>query len=188
MGLVISVNADPVGDKALANLSQHIKALGHYEADITINAGDDKLSGHYRVSGSNYHINMGSVEFWGDAERRYEISHKIEEIVISDPTKDNNTLLGNPSEAFDFINKGFEVVSQGHEIILTPTPQTTGIDVDSIKIIVGEDNLPTQIIYKADSDTIEITLSNIKSVKSQFKQIELSKYRKYDVVELPPSR
>lgn len=186
--LIIGAYADPVGDKALADLSQQIKDLGHYEADITINAGGDKLSGHYRVSGSNYHIDMGSVEFWGDENRRYEVSHKIEEIVISDPSKDNNTLLGNPSEAFDFINKGFDVVSQGHEIVLTPTPETTGIDIDSIIIRVGENNLPAQIIYKADSDTIDITLSNIKSVKTQFQQIELSKYRKYDVVELSPSR
>lgn len=176
---------DSQGEEALRELSQRLKTMGHYEADIMVDVDGSTMSGHYRVSGDRYHVNMGSVEFWGEGESRYEVSHKIEEVVISKPIVEDNTLLNNPSQAFDLVGQGFDVVLRGRTIVLTPNSSAeSGVDVDHIEIDLNDNNLPTKITYEADGNRAVVELSNMKQSKSELKGVDISKYKKYDVVDL----
>ncbi len=182
--------ADEAGDRALAELSQRLKELGNYESDITLTVQDNSLKGHYRISGDDYHIDMESVEIWGQEGRRYEVSHKIEEVVVESMESSDNMLLNNPSRAFDFVGQGFDaIVDKGAEgVVLLLTPKAEGeatLDVDQISIYLDTKTLlPTKILYSADNDNITVEFKALKKSKSKLEKFDLSRYKKYEVVYL----
>ncbi|MFI3282010.1 MAG: hypothetical protein SNG10_00590 [Rikenellaceae bacterium] len=182
--------ADTQGDAALKDLSTRLREMGSYESGITITTQGSTIEGSYFISAENYHIDMGSVEFWGVGDRRYEVSHKIEEIVIEGAQQGDNMLLNNPSQAFDFVGQGFDTTlsQQGEDVILqlTPSAKNEGeIDVDMVIIHLDSSSLlPTKIIYKADTDTAEVLLHGIKKSKKTIDNFDLSKYKRYEIIDL----
>ncbi len=181
-------NANGLGEKLLAEVAQNLREMVDYESDIVVEIKGNTIEGHYRVSGNNYHIDMNSVEFWGRGDRRYEVSHKIEEIVIEKVTDGDNMLLNNPSKAFDFVGEGFDAVLEDNEDVVVLTPKHVGqtkMDVDKIIIHIDpQSSLPTKILYEADNDRASILFKGIRKSKSPLGDINLSKYKKYDIVDL----
>ncbi|MFI3292403.1 MAG: hypothetical protein SNG27_02705 [Rikenellaceae bacterium] len=190
VAFTFSTYADEQGEKALVELTHRLREMGDYESDITLRMQSDVIEGHYRISGSDYHINMGSVELWGVGDKRYEVSHKIEEVVVERANKSENTLLGNPSQAFDLAEQGFnaELMQGSTGLILRLTPRSDDgakIDVDQIVIHLDfKTLLPTKILYQADNESVEVEFGGIKKTKSSIEEFDISKYRKYDIVDL----
>ncbi len=175
--------ADSRGDEALAELSQRMRELGDYQSSITLKVQSDIVEGEYHISGSNYHIDLGNVEFWGIGDKRYEVSHKIEEVVIERADSAENTLLSNPNRAFDLVGQGFdaEIIADNSAEGLRLTPNSknnTQIDVDQIVIYLdSKSKLPSKIIYRADGESVEIEFGGIKKSKSSITLHHHAQYR-----------
>ncbi len=182
--LVASLVVQYAGAQPLVELSQRLKSLGDYETDIVIEAQGSRMTGHYQVSGGDYHIDMESVEIWGEGDRRYEVSHKVEEIVIERATEDASELLmQNPAQAFEVVSKDFEQTMEGGVLCLTPKME--GASMDRVLIYVDTvTKLPTKIEYRADSDVLSIEFRGIKSSSEPMKKFDSKRYRKYEVVDL----
>ncbi len=175
---------DTLGEKALAELSQRIKDLHSYESDLTLEMQGNTIKGSYSVTGEDYHIDLGSVEYFGVGDKRYEVTHKIEEIVVERADAGSNMILNNPTKAFDFVANDFEVLlNQG--TILTLKPKAGGVDLDRITIALDpKSQLPKTLLYEADGERVVVTFKGFKSRKSQLEGIDLNKYRHYEVVDL----
>ncbi len=170
----------------LEELSLRLKAMGSYGSKIAVVAQGERIEGHYRVgSQSNYHIDLGSVEIWGEGDKRYEVSHKMEEIVVERVEgQSSGVLLQNPAKAFDLAGQGFDVVTRGDDIVLTPQVGHSAVDVDRIVISLDSaTGLPCRIVYEADDDRVEILFGGITQI-SGLEPFNRSKYRKYELVEL----
>ncbi len=182
--------ADEKGEKALVELSQRLREMGSYESNITLKMQSDIIEGQYRISGKNYHIDLGNIEFWGIGDKRYEVSHKIEEVVIEKTDQGDNSILANPTQAFDLVEQGFEIklLETPSELVLRLSPKAAEdvkIDVDQIVIHLDQKSqLPTKIIYQANDDSVEIEFGGIKKSKSSIKEFNISSYRKYDIIDL----
>ncbi len=174
-----------LADGVLEGLSSRLKAMGSYESEIAVVAQGERIEGRYRVGDSDhYHIDMGSVEIWGQGDKRYEVSHKMEEIVVERVEgQESGVLLQNPARAFDLAGQGFDVVTRGDDIVLTPQTEGAAVDVDRIIISLDSSGLPCRIVYEADDDRVEVLFGGITQM-SGLEPFNRSKYRKYELVEL----
>ncbi|MFR9603592.1 MAG: hypothetical protein SNG02_06945 [Rikenellaceae bacterium] len=187
--VVLSASAQTQGERVLEQISSNLKEMVDYESDITVDVKGSTIEGSYRVSGESYHINMQSVELWGQGDRRYEVSHKTQEVVIERVVGGDNMLLSNPARAFDLVGEGFDVKLEPSGEVIVLKPKADGkkrtMDVDKITIYIDpKSSLPTKILYDADNDRASIEFKGIKKSKSPLGNIDLSKYKKYDVVDL----
>ncbi len=182
----LQVFADSQGDKALADLSQRLKDLGSYHSDIEVQTKGSLVKGTYEVRGDDFHIDLGSVEYWGEGDRRYEVTHKIKEIVVEQMDNSNKMILNNPTKAFDFVADDFDVVvHQGFVITLTPKNREKGLEIDRVTIALDSKSLlPRNIVYEAEGDRAIVEFKSLKASKSSFKSIDLGKYKDYDIVDL----
>ncbi len=193
VAMVISpslATADNRGEEYLVELAARVRDMGCYESDIRVKIQSDFIEGRYRVCADNFHIELDNIEFWGIGDKRYEVSHKTEEVVIERADQNNNTLLSNPAHAFDFVERGFDVQLQerGSDIILNLVPKSeedVNIDVDQIVIYLDSaTQLPTKIVYQANDDMVEVEIMGIKKSKSSLIEFKTSSYRKYDIIDL----
>ncbi len=168
----------------LVELSGRLKSLGDYQTDIIIEAQGSRMEGHYQVSGDDYHIDLGSVEIWGVGDRRYEVSHKVEEVVIERVTVDGAELLmQNPARAFEAVSGEFEQRIDGN--VLALTPKAEGAPMDRVHIHIDPTTeLPTKIEYRADSEVVSIEFRDIVRSAVPMKKFDIKRYRKYEVVDL----
>ena len=170
--------------EALEELSARLAAMPAYDSAITVTAQGSRIEGHYYISGEDWYINLGSVEIWGEGDKRYEVSHKTEEVVVERATRDGAALLmSNPARAFSFAVKDFDVVTNGTTLTLTPKEESAGIDSIIIEL-EPVTLLPKKITYTAGNDTASVAFGGIKESAKPHKRFNPSAYKKYETVDL----
>ncbi len=170
--------------EVLDELSSRLAAMPAYDSAITVEAQGSRIEGHYYINGEDWYINLGSVEIWGEGDKRYEVSHKTEEVVIERAVDNGAALLmSNPAKAFSFAAQDFDVETNGMTLTLTPKEGSAGIDSIIIELSAAT-HLPQKITYTAGNDMASVAFGGIKESSTPHKRFKPSDYRKYETVDL----
>lgn len=166
-------------------------SLDNFEADV-----HQETRGNVTLQGDLYHLNYMGTEQIFDGEKTYLIIHEDEEVIIQNPTSNEDNLT--PSKMFSFYKNGYTYKMDKLEtikgvkiqyVLLTPTD--TQSEVSSIKVGVDvKTNHIYNIIETGNNNTI--TTLEVRSFKTNqpiseklfiFDQAKYKDQKKYTISE-----
>ena len=169
----------------LEQFEQSLASMGDYGVTFSVKIGDVATEGHYAVSGNDFYIVVGDVEYYVAAGVKHEVNRVRQEIVVDSAESLGSDLLSNPAQGFSILARDFEqsdaVVDSHRAVRLTPRSGEGG------QIVVVADKsgvLPHTIIYIYDDAQMVITLERIESLDSGIPRFDASKYVDFELVDM----
>lgn len=187
-GMAFTASADEPSERLLQSVSSSLKSLGAYSANLEIMYGETPIIGSYEVDGKNYYINMAGQEVYGTDGVKYEVYNDRKEIIIDNQSEQKSNILDNPTNAFDFVNSGFDSSLAREDkssatIVLTPK-SSADIPIDEISLKVKHpEMLPSKILYSVDGENITIEIKSVKKLTTSIKSFEKDTYNDYEIID-----
>lgn len=192
----INAMADTKSDALLTALQKKVVEWGNYRVEFSVTIDGQSLNGTYEVGGNSYHIETPDVEVFCDGRTKYEVSLPDEEIIIDNVNPDDRTILGNPTQLFDFLGGSFS-----HRYIGKALINGTGCDQIELQengakkgevlnaFINSQTGMPARLIYRlgglnADAvvDIIRIT-PNITIDSRDFSLDTTGRYPGFEIID-----
>ena len=182
----IGVKADERSQSVLRRVAEYVKALGEYDAQFSVVAGEYITKGQYSVAGDAYHIVVDQAEVYSDGKTRYEVDHDRKEVNIDEMDIENRNILDNPTRCFDFV--GDEYASTvwtelGDNITLLLRANDTALEGDIYLTVNRNNGRPNRIVYVLYEDRIEVDITSLVRCKGVMPTFEASKYKDYEIVD-----
>lgn len=181
--LATTVSGQSRAEQLSAQMQSAIAALGAYEATFTVHIEGTELSGTLAVEGARYHIQMGTMEVYGDSLLRYEINHDRREVILMPTEKESTNLLSNPAHAFSAVataEAALLMEKDGVAELLVQPPHEQGqirLWIDTAR------NLPTKIRYEQEGIGVDIGIRALKKMAAPLPAYDAAKYAAYEQID-----
>ena len=178
--------ADERSQNVLRSVAEYVQALGEYEAEFDVVAGDYRTNGRYGVLGDTYHIEVAQAEVYSDGKVRYEVDHDRGEVNIDVMDLASRNILDNPTRCFDFVGDDYasEIYSEeGGNVTLLLRANDEAIEGDIYLTVDSTTGRPRKIVYVLYDDRIEVTIVSLERRKNAVKRYDESKYKGYEIVD-----
>lgn len=179
-------SADERSQSVLRSVAWYVRALGEYEAEFDVVAGDYRTNGRYGVLGDTYHIEVAQAEVYSDGKARYEVDHDRREVNIDVMDLASRNILDNPTRCFDFVGDDYSAMvyaEAGGEITLLLRANDEAIEGDIYLTVDSATGRPRKIAYVLYDDRIEVTIVSLERRKNAVKRYDESKYKGYEIVD-----
>lgn len=178
--------ADERSEAVLRRVAQYVKALGAYEAEFAVSAGEYSTTGRYVVDGDAYHIVVDRAEVYSDGRVRYEVDHERQEINVDEIDLKSRNIMDNPTRCFDFVGAEYrsEWVSEDGRVVTLHLRSADEAVEGDIYLTAGQvSGQPEKIVYVLYDDRIEVDVKKIESRKGGVKSFREADFRGYDIVD-----
>jgi hypothetical protein len=179
-------SADERSQSVLRSVAGYVQALGEYEAEFDVAAGDYRTNGRYGVLGDTYHIEVAQAEVYSDGKARYEVDHDRREVNIDVMDLASRNILDNPTRCFDFVGDDYsaQIYSEaGGNVTLLLRANDEAIEGDIYLTVDSATGRPRKIAYVLYDDRIEVTIVSLERRKNAVKRYDESKYKGYEIVD-----
>ena len=181
--LVATVSGQSRAEQLLKRMQTSIAAMGAYETAFTVNIEGTELSGTLAVEGARYHIQMGTMEVYGDSLLRYEINHDRREVTLMPTEKESTNLLSNPAHALSAVataEAALLMEKDGVAELLVQPPHEQG----QIRLwLDATRNLPTKIRYEQEGIGVDIGIRALKKMAAPLPAYDAAKYAAYEQID-----
>lgn len=194
--------ADDRSAGIIGRMGEKFRSAKSYEASFEAvydGNAETAVSGKYVVKGDKYHIATDVVEVFCDGRTRWEANTDNREVVIDGVDRNDRTLLGNPTRAFDLLDGSFSHSYSGEAVVdgsvcdvvkLVPA-DAAGSNIGTITLAVNRNTaLPARIVY-AIGDAGDELVIDLRSVmigvaaadslfvfpKNRFRGVEIIDFR-----------
>lgn len=185
--LVVSFAARAEGERELlGRVADYVAALGNYEVEFNVAAGDYTSQGRYLVWGDAYYILLDKAEVYSDGKLRYEIDRERKEVNIDNIDLQSRNILDNPTRCFDFVDDEYSSQILKRECGIVTVRLVARDEQLEGEILLRVDEMtgrPLGVEYHLYEDSIQIDISSIKSTKNKIMTFKKSDYKDYDIVD-----
>lgn len=178
--------ADERSQSVLRSVAEYVQALGEYEAEFDVVAGDYKTNGRYGVLDDTYHIEVAQAEVYSDGKVRYEVDHDRREVNIDVMDLASRNILDNPTRCFDFVGDNYAstIYSEaGSDVTLLLRANDETIEGDIYLTVDSATGRPRKIAYVLYDDRIEVTITSLERRRNVVRRYDESKYKGYEIVD-----
>ena len=185
MAFVLSARAE--GEQMLLRrVAEYVKALGSYDAEVDVAAGEYKASGSYSVAGDSYYIKVGEAEVYADGKTRYEVDHSRKEVSVDVVDLESQNILDNPTRCFDFVGEEYaaELVRES-DGVATIRLVARDEDIEG-EILLGVESAtgkPLSIAYILYDDRVDVKIKSLTPRKTKLPTFSKGNYKGYDMVD-----
>ena len=185
MTFVLSARAE--GEQMLLRrVAEYVKALGSYDAEVDVAAGEYKASGSYSVAGDSYYIKVGEAEVYADGKTRYEVDHSRKEVSVDVVDLESQNILDNPTRCFDFVGEEYaaELVKES-DGVATIRLEARNEDIEG-EILLGVESAtgkPLSIAYILYDDRVDVKIKSLTPRKTKLPTFSKGNYKGYDMVD-----
>lgn len=185
MAFVLSARAE--GEQMLLRrVAEYVKALGSYDAEVDVAAGEYKASGSYSVAGDSYYIKVGEAEVYADGKTRYEVDHSRKEVSVDVVDLESQNILDNPTRCFDFVGEEYaaELVKES-DGVATIRLEARNEDIEG-EILLGVESAtgkPLSIAYILYDDRVDVKIKSLTPRKTKLPTFSKGNYKGYDMVD-----
>ncbi len=185
MAFVLSARAE--GEQLLLRrVAEYVKALGSYDAEVDVAAGEYKASGSYSVAGDSYYIKVGEAEVYADGKTRYEVDHSRKEVSVDVVDLESQNILDNPTRCFDFVGEEYaaELVKES-DGVATIRLEARDEDIEG-EILLGVESAtgkPLSIAYILYDDRVDVKIKSLTPRKTKLPTFSKGNYKGYDMVD-----
>lgn len=182
----VSAVADEQSKSALQRVASYVKALGAYDAEFKVVAGDYRTQGSYAVEGDSYYIELDAAEVYSDGKVRYEVDHNREEINVDNVDLASRNVLDNPTRCFDFVDSGYEsdiYAASGAQLIVHLRSTDPAIEGDIYLTIDLSSARPQRLEYKLYDDVITVDITSLSKRKAKVDGFDKSDYKDYEIID-----
>lgn len=185
MAFVLSARAE--GEQMLLRrVAEYVKALGSYDAEVDVAAGEYKASGSYSVAGDSYYIKVGEAEVYADGKTRYEVDHSRKEVSVDVVDLESQNILDNPTRCFDFVGEEYaaELVKES-DGVATIRLVARNEDIEG-EILLGVESAtgkPLSIAYILYDDRVDVKIKSLTPRKTKLPTFSKGDYKGYDMVD-----
>ncbi len=185
MTFVLSARAE--GEQMLLRrVAEYVKALGSYDAEVDVAAGEYKASGSYSVAGDSYYIKVGEAEVYADGRTRYEVDHSRKEVSVDVVDLESQNILDNPTRCFDFVGEEYaaELVKES-DGVATIRLEARNEDIEG-EILLGVESAtgkPLSIAYILYDDRVDVKIKSLTPRKTKLPTFSKGDYKGYDMVD-----
>lgn len=182
----VSAVADEQSKSALQRVASYVKALGAYDAEFKVVAGDYRTQGSYAVEGDSYYIELDAAEVYSDGKVRYEVDHNREEINVDNVDLASRNVLDNPTRCFDFVDSGYEsdiYAASGAQLIVHLRSTDPAIEGDIYLTIDLSSARPQRLEYKLYDDVITVDITSLSKRKAKVDGFDKSDYKDYKIID-----
>lgn len=185
MTFVLSARAE--GEQMLLRrVAEYVKALGSYDAEVDVAAGEYKASGSYSVAGDGYYIKVGEAEVYADGKTRYEVDHSRKEVSVDVVDLESQNILDNPTRCFDFVGEEYaaELVKES-DGVATIRLVARDEDIEG-EILLGVESAtgkPLSIAYILYDDRVDVKIKSLTPRKTKLPTFSKGDYKGYDMVD-----
>ncbi len=179
-------SADERSHGVLRSVAEYVRALGAYDAEFDVAAGEYRAKGRYGVAGDAYHIKLDQAEVYSDGKVRYEVDHERKEVNIDVMDLQNRNILDNPTRCFDFVGADYSAMvytEAGGEITLLLRANDTSIEGDIYLTVAKNTGRPRKIVYVLYDDRIEVNITSLERRKDAVTMYDASRYKDYEIVD-----
>ena len=188
--LVLTVSLSAVADEqsaaALQRVARYVEALGAYDAQFKVSAGEYQAAGSYAVVGDAYYIKLDAAEVYSDGKVRYEVDHNREEINVDNVDLASRNVLDNPTRCFDFVSSGYESnihSSNGLQLTIHLRSTDPTIEGDIYLTIDTASARPRKLEYKLYDDVIVVDVLSLEKRKTKLNGFDKTKYKDYELID-----
>lgn len=177
--------ADERSEQVLRRVADYVKALGAYEAEFKVRAGEYQTQGRYAVKGDMYHIVVDRAEVYSDGRVRYEVDHERQEVNVDDMDLSSRNIMDNPTRCFDFVGADYRsqlLTEDKGQLTLHLKAEDQAIEGD-IYLSVEQNGRPKRIVYVLYEDRIEVDITSLKSRSEEVERFVESKFKDYEIVD-----
>lgn len=178
--------ADERSQSVLRSVAEYVQALGEYEAEFDVVAGDYETNGRYGVLDDTYHIEVAQAEVYSDGKVRYEVDHDRREVNIDVMDLASRNILDNPTRCFDFVGDNYAstIYSEaGSDVTLLLRANDETIEGDIYLTVDSATGRPRKIAYVLYDDRIEVTITSLERRRNVVRRYDESKYKGYEIVD-----
>ncbi len=184
--LSLTAAADEQSKQTLQRVANYVKALGAYDAEFKVEAGEYKAEGNYSVAGDAYYIELDAAEVYSDGKVRYEVDNQREEINVDNVDLTSRNVLDNPTRCFDFVDSGYESDISGESgsqltVHLRSTDPT--IEGDIYLTVDAASGRPLRLEYKLYEDVIVVDVTSLSKRKGEIERFQKSEYDDYEMID-----
>ena len=179
-------SADERSQGVLRSVAEYVRALGAYDAEFDVAAGEYRAKGRYGVAGDAYHIKLDQAEVYSDGKVRYEVDHERKEVNIDVMDLQNRNILDNPTRCFDFVGADYSAMVYTEavgEITLLLRANDTSIEGDIYLTVAKNTGRPRKIVYVLYDDRIEVNITSLERRKDAVAMYDASRYKDYEIVD-----
>ena len=186
LSFALSAAADEKSKSMLQRVAQYIEALGAYDAEFKVVAGDYKATGEYSVAGDAYYIALDAAEVYSDGKVRYEVDHNREEINVDNVDLTSRNVLDNPTRCFDFVDAGYEsdvYAETGGSKTIHLRSTDSAIEGDIYLTVNAASGRPERLEYKLYDDVIVVDVVSLDKRKAKVESFDKTKYKEYEIID-----
>lgn len=187
LAMVFVLSARAEGEQMLLRrVAEYVKALGSYDAEVDVAAGEYKASGSYSVAGDSYYIKVGEAEVYADGKTRYEVDHSRKEVSVDVVDLESQNILDNPTRCFDFVDEEYaaELVKE-FDGVATIRLEARNEDIEGEMLLEVESatGKPLSIAYILYDDRVDVKIKSLTPRKTKLPTFSKGNYKGYDMVD-----
>ena len=185
MTFVLSARAE--GEQMLLRrVAEYVKALGSYDAEVDVAAGEYKASGSYSVAGDSYYIKVGEAEVYADGKTRYEVDHSRKEVSVDVVDLESQNILDNPTRCFDFVGEEYaaELVKESDGVAtIRLEARDEAMEGEILLGVESATGKPLSIAYILYDDRVDVKIKSLTPRKTKLPTFSKGNYKGYDMVD-----
>ena len=185
MAFVLSARAE--GEQMLLrHVAEYVKALGSYDAEVDVAAGEYKVSGSYSVAGDSYYIKVGEAEVYADGKTRYEVDHSRKEVSVDVVDLESQNILDNPTRCFDFVGEEYaaELVKESDGVAtIRLEARDEAMEGEILLGVESATGKPLSIAYILYDDRVDVKIKSLTPRKTKLPTFSKGNYKGYDMVD-----
>lgn len=175
-------------DEILEKLAAGFRAMGSYEVDFQVTAGEYRAGGRYAVEGERYSLTLGDAEVFCDGATRYEIDNARREVTMDEVDTTSRNLLNNPVHAFDFLGTAYTASlawERGGQAAVTLTPSDKQAAASgTVTVAVSTATMrPLSLTYNFDGERVEVTIERIAPLDKPLETFDKGAYAGYEFID-----
>lgn len=185
MAFVLSARAEGE-EQMLRRVAEYVKALGSYDAEVDVAAGEYKASGSYSVAGDSYYIKVGEAEVYADGKTRYEVDHSRKEVSVDVVDLESQNILDNPTRCFDFVGEEYaaELVKESDGVAtIRLEARDEAMEGEILLGVESATGKPLSIAYILYDDRVDVKIKSLTPRKTKLPTFSKGDYKGYDMVD-----
>lgn len=175
-------------DEILEKLAAGFRAMGPYEVDFQVTAGEYRADGRYAVEGERYYLTLGDAEVFCDGATRCEIDNRRREITVDEVDASSRNILNNPAHAFDFLGTAYSAALAWERdgqaaVTLTPTDRQTAAS-GTVTVTVSTATMrPLSLAYDYDGERVTVAILRIEPLDGPLETFDKGAYAGYEFID-----
>jgi outer membrane lipoprotein-sorting protein len=119
--------ADGKSDAIVAALHKKVASWGDYRIEFAVTIDGESVKGSFEVSGAKYRVVTPAMDIFCDGTTRWDVNNIDSEVVIDRVYPSDRTVMGNPTQLFDFVDGAYTHCYVGPAMV-------NGVNCDRIEI------------------------------------------------------